>query len=93
VLPAEHLLDLARLHLLIERVEGVADLGVHGLSRFGPLEQDGQIISSFLQRAYEGEVLLEPAQTLLNLLSFGLVFPEIGRGGAGLEAGQFFFRT
>jgi hypothetical protein len=30
---------------------------------------------------------------LQHLLRFGLVFPEIGRGGARLEAGQFFFRA
>jgi hypothetical protein len=32
-------------------------------------------------------ILLETPAALEHLLGFGLVFPEIGRGGARLEAG------
>jgi hypothetical protein len=32
-------------------------------------------------------VLLQTTAALKDLLRFGLIFPEIGRGGARLEAG------
>jgi hypothetical protein len=38
-------------------------------------------------------IQLETAAALQNFLRFGLVFPEIGRGGAGFEAVQLFFRA
>jgi hypothetical protein len=37
-------------------------------------------------------ILLEPAAALLDLLRFRRVFPEVGGGGAHVEAGQFFVR-
>jgi len=40
VLAAEHLLDLARLNLLIEGLEGARELGVDRLARVGPLLSD-----------------------------------------------------
>ena len=40
VLAAEHLLDLARLDLLIERVERGGEFAVNRLPRVGPLDQD-----------------------------------------------------
>ena len=41
VLATEHLLDLARLHLLIEAVERLAELRVHGFARLGPFDEHG----------------------------------------------------
>jgi hypothetical protein len=93
VLAAEHLLDLARLHFFCERIERLRELGVDRLARFGPFDEDGEVVVALLQRPYEIAVLLQTPSALQDLLSFGLIFPEIGRGGARLEAGQFVVRA
>ena len=90
VLAAEHLLDLAGLHFLIERVERLGELGVDRLARLRPFDQHGEIVALLLERHDEIAILLEPPAALQHLLRFGLIFPEIGRGGARLEAGQLF---
>jgi len=87
VLAAEHLLDLAGLNFLVERIERLAQLGVHRLAGFGPFDQHGQIVAPFLERPNQLELLLETAAALQHFLGFGLVLPEIGRGGARLQAG------
>jgi hypothetical protein len=93
VLAAEHLLDLAGLHLLIERLEPLCQLGVDRLPRLRPFDEDGKVVALALQRRDELAVLFEAPAALQDFLRFGLIFPEIGRGSARLEAGQFFLRT
>ena len=44
-----------------------------------------------LDRLYARAIVLEPPAALQDLLRFGLIFPEVWRGGARLEAGQFVF--
>jgi hypothetical protein len=90
VLAAEHLLDLAGLDFLVERLESLGELGIDRLPRFGPLDEDGEIVGALAQRHHQVAVLLEPFAALQDLLRFGLVFPEVGRGRLVLEAGQFF---
>jgi hypothetical protein len=90
VLAAQHLLDLAGLYFLIESFEGLRELGVDRLAGLGPLDEHGEIVASLLERQHQIAILLEPAAALQDLLRFGLVLPEIGRGGARLEAGQLF---
>jgi hypothetical protein len=87
VLAAEHLLDLAGLDFLVEGIERLAQLGVNRLAGFGPFDEHGQIVAAFLERPNQLELLLEPAPALQHFLGFGLILPEIGRGGARLEAG------
>jgi hypothetical protein len=87
VLAAEHLLRLAGLDLLVEGVERLRRLGIDRLARFRPLDEHGEIVALLLQRLGEIAILFEPAAALQDLLRFGLIFPEIGRGGARLEAG------
>ena len=87
VLATEHFLDLAGLHFLIERIKGLAELSVDGFSSLRPFDEHRQIVALLFQRSNEIELLLQPATALQNLLGFGLVFPEIRRGGARLEAG------
>jgi hypothetical protein len=89
VLAAEHLLDLAGLHFLIEEIERLRELGVDALAGVRPLDQHGEIVALLLERDAQVAILLQPAAALQDLLRFGLVFPEIGRGGARLEAVQF----
>jgi hypothetical protein len=91
VLAAEHLLDLAGLDLLVERLERVDELAVDRLAGFGPLHEHGEVVALLAQRDDELAILLEPSAALQDLLRFGLVLPEIWRGGARLEAGQFLF--
>ena len=47
VLAAEHLLDLAGLHFLVERVDPGDELVVHRLAGLGPFEQDREIVGFF----------------------------------------------
>jgi hypothetical protein len=93
VLAAEHLLDLAGLHFLIERLDPGEELLVHRLAGGRPFEQHREVVGLFLEREDQVAVLLEPAAALLDFLRFGLVLPEIGERGARVEAGQFFFRS
>jgi hypothetical protein len=93
VLAAEHLLDLAYLYLLIERIERLAELGIDRLARARPLEQDRQVVALLSERDHEIAILLHAAAALQRLLRFGLILPELGCGGAGLEAGQLFVES
>jgi hypothetical protein len=89
VLTAKHLLDLAGLDLLIERLERLAEFGIDRFASLRPLDEHREVVALFFQRSDEIEFLLQPAPALQNLLGVGLVFPEIRRGRARLEAGQF----
>ena len=51
VLAAEHLLDLAGLDLGVEHVQRLRELGVDGFASLRPLDQNGQIVAAFFQRA------------------------------------------
>jgi hypothetical protein len=93
VLAAEHLLDLGSLHFLIERLERLPELGVNRLPRLRPLHEHGEVVALLRERFREIAVLLETASPLQDLLRFGLVFPEVGGGGARLEARQLFVGT
>jgi hypothetical protein len=90
VLAAEHLLDLAGLHFLIERVERLRELGVDRLAGFGPFDEHREIVAALLERHHEIAIQLQAPSALQGLLRFGGVFPEIGRGGFVFEAGQLF---
>ena len=68
-------------------------LDLDRLPRRRPFDEHGEVVVLFLERENEIAILLEPAAALLDLLRVGRVFPEIGRGGAYVEAGQLFFRT
>jgi len=87
VFAAEHLLDLARLHFLIERVERLPELRFDRLAAFSPLNEHGEIVAPLAERRNELVLLLEPAAALQHFLGFGLIVPEIRRGGARLETG------
>jgi hypothetical protein len=93
VLAAEHLLDFAGLDLLVEGVECLRELRLHRLSGVGPLLQHGKVVAAAAQREYEFPILLEPAAPLQDALGFGLVLPEVRRGSARLETGQFFVES
>ena len=90
---AKHLLDLAGLHFHIERLERPGELFVDRFTGLGPLDQNREVVALAAKRLHQFAVLLQPAAALQHFLGFGLVFPEIGRGGARLEAGQLFFGT
>jgi hypothetical protein len=89
----EHLLDFARLHFPIERLQGLTEFRIHRFARFGPFDEDGKIVGLLPQRRDQVAVLFQPLPALLDSLGFGRVFPEIGGGGTRLEAGQFLLRA
>jgi hypothetical protein len=90
VLAAQHLLDLAGLDLLRERVEGLRELGIHGLARLRPLDQHREVVALFRERHDQVAVLFQAAAALQYFLRLGLVLPEIRRRRARLEARQLF---
>jgi hypothetical protein len=91
VLASEHLLGFTGLDLLIERVEPLFELGVHVLTGLDPLGEHAQILALLAQRKNEVAVLLDASPALQDLLCFGLVSPEIGRGSFGLDSGELVF--
>ena len=82
VLAAEHFLDLAGLHFLVERLERLRELGVDRLAGVRPLNEHGEIVALLLERQHELAILFEAATLLHDALRLGLVLPEIGCGGA-----------
>jgi hypothetical protein len=90
VLATEHLLDLGGLHLLIEAVQRLTELGVHGFASLRPFHEHGEIVAFLAKRLNQVTILLEPAPPLEYFLRFCLILPEIWVGGARLEPGQFF---
>jgi len=92
-LAAEHLLDLSGLHLLVECVQRLRELGIDRLAGRGPFREHGKIVAPLPERQHEIAILFQAATALQELLRFGLVFPEIGRGGARLQAVQFVSRA
>jgi hypothetical protein len=90
VLAAEHLLDLARLHFLIERVQTLGEVVFHGFAGIEPLGEDGEVVVLRAKREGQVAVLLHAPAALQDLLRLRLVLPEIGRGRLGFYAGEFF---
>jgi hypothetical protein len=93
VLAAEHLLDLARLHFGVERVERDCKLGVNRLARLCPFNEDGQVVASLPERDDEVPILLQAPPALQDLLSLSLVLPEVRRRGKRLESVQLVVRA
>jgi hypothetical protein len=89
VLAAEHLLRLAGVHLRGEIVEGAAEVVVYRLAGLRPLDEHVQVVELPLQRVAQLDVLLQPAATLQQFLSAGLILPEVRSGDAILYAGKF----
>jgi hypothetical protein len=59
----------------------------------GPFDEHGKVVAPLFQRYDQIAVLLEAASSLQDFLGVDLIFPEIGRGGARLEAGQLLLRA
>jgi hypothetical protein len=89
VLAAEHLLDFAGLHFLIEDVQAVCEFGVDRLAGFQPFGEHRQVVGLLHERLHQIAILLDAPPALQDLLRLGLVLPEIGRCGAGFYAGEF----
>jgi hypothetical protein len=87
VFAAQHLLDLAGLHFLVERVKRLPQFRFDRLAAIGPLNEHGEIVAAFAKRLDQLVLLFQPAAALQYFLRFGLIVPEIRRGGARLETG------
>jgi len=92
VLPAEHLLDLAGLDVLVERVEPLGQLCVDRFASGQPVGEHRQVFVLLAQRDDEIALLLDALAALQDLLGFDLVLPEFWSGGLGFYAGEFFIR-
>jgi len=90
VLAAEHLLDFARLHFLIERLNGLCELRIDSLACRGPFEKNAEVVGPLPQRRSKLAVLFQAPATLQHTLRFGLVLPEVRGSGARFETIQFF---
>jgi hypothetical protein len=91
VLAAEHLLDLAGLDFLVERVESLDELAVDVFAGLRPFDKDREVVALLPERQDEIAILLEAPPALQDLLCFCLVFPEIVGGRAGVQLRQLFF--
>jgi hypothetical protein len=78
VLTAEHFLDFAGLHFLIEDVEPLREVPFHGFSGCHPLGKNLQIVALAAQREHKVAILFHPAAALEDLLGLRLVLPEVG---------------
>jgi hypothetical protein len=80
VLTAQHLLGVRGVDLVLERVEGVGEIGGNVFSPLCPLEQHPDVVDLLRQAVAELDVFGEAALPLQCLLRFGLVVPEIRSG-------------
>jgi hypothetical protein len=90
---AEHFLDLGRLNLTVECLEGLAELGVDCFPCLGPLDEDGQVVAFLPERVDQIAILFEALAALQQLLRLRRVLPEIRGRGARFQAGQLVLRT
>ena len=65
--------------------------GTGGVTAF--IDEHAEIVGPLSEGRGELAVLFEPAAALQHALRLGLIFPEVGRGGARLEAVQFVGRV
>jgi hypothetical protein len=82
VLAAEHLLDFGGFDLALEIVEAAAEVGFDRFALLQPFGQHGEVFVPLLQRVAQGDVLLQAAAALQELLGVGLIRPEVGIGDA-----------
>jgi len=77
VLAAEHLLCLARINGGREILETLRQIVADRLSGFGPLDEDGEVVSPSFQGCAEIAVLLQAPAALEQFLRRPLVLPEV----------------
>ena len=75
---AQHLLDFAGLHFLVEDVEALGELPFYGFTGLHPLGQHVEVVALAAQREHQVTILLHAAAALEDLLGLRLVLPEIG---------------
>jgi hypothetical protein len=84
---AEHLLNLAAVDEARELVDPLRHVGQDVFTLACPIDEDRQVVGFGFQGIDELDFLLDAAAALENLLSFGLVAPEIRGRGARFDAG------
>jgi hypothetical protein len=92
VFAAEHFLDLRRFDLGLERFDRAMQVARDILAGLRPLEQDAKVVELPGKRIAEGDLVAQATASLQQLLCFGLVGPEVGRGDALLEVGELVCR-
>jgi hypothetical protein len=89
VLAREHLLRLGGVDLVFEFVQAAFEIGGHGFPAGRPFEQHAEVADAAAEGVAQLDVFTQAAAALQGFLGFRLVLPEIGRGDAGFERGEF----
>jgi hypothetical protein len=91
VLAAEHLLRLAGVDLRGQIVQRATEIVGNRLPRLCPFDEHREVVHTPLQTFVQVAVFLEAAPALQQLLSRGLVLPEVRLGDAFFDFQQFDF--
>ena len=75
--------------LVFELVQAALEIGGHVLPAGRPLEQHAEVADTASERIAQLDVFTETAAALQGFLGLGLILPEVGRGDAGFERGEF----
>jgi hypothetical protein len=80
VFAAEHLFGFRGVDLLLERVEGLGQIGGDVFTTLRPFEEYADVVDFLGEAVAELDVFRKTALPLQRLLRLGLVVPEVGRG-------------
>jgi hypothetical protein len=85
VLAAQHLAGLGLLDVRLKVVQTFGEIVVNRLTGLGPLDEDAEVVGATLQGLTGGQLFVEAATALQQLLRLGGILPEIGVGDATLD--------
>jgi hypothetical protein len=85
VLAAQHLAGFGLLDVRLEFVEAFQQLAIDGFPGLRPLDQDAEIVGAALQRLTAGQLLVQTAAALEQLLCFRGILPEVRMRDASLD--------
>src|SRR6185312_5415127 len=84
-LAAQHLAGFGLLDVRLEFVEAFQELAIDGFARFRPLDEDAEIVGAALQRLTAGQLLVQTAAALEQLLCVRGILPEVRMRDASLD--------
>ena len=75
------------------RLDAALEVDRDVLALFRPFDEYAQVVRLLAQGLGKRAVVFDALAALQDLLRVGLVFPEVGRGDAGLEIGKLALET